>query len=194
MRNSEIYRQTRETEIKVRLELDGDGLANINTPIYFFNHMLELFAKHGLFNIEVEATGDVEVDYHHMVEDIGICLGRALNDALGDKTSIKRYNSVFIPMDEALVFASIDISGRPFLVFDMDFPLDRIGNFETELVKEFLVGFVNNGKLTLHVKLISGENTHHIIEALFKALGRVLSGAVEKDPRVNGVPSTKGLI
>ena len=156
MRNSEIYRQTRETEIKVRLELDGDGLANINTPIYFFNHMLELFAKHGLFNIEVEATGDVEVDYHHMVEDIGICLGRALNDALGDKTSIKRYNSVFIPMDEALVFASLDISGRPFLVFDIDFPLERIGSFETELVKEFLVGFVNNGKLTLHVKLISG--------------------------------------
>ncbi|HHU70110.1 MAG TPA: imidazoleglycerol-phosphate dehydratase HisB [Thermoanaerobacterales bacterium] len=194
MRNSEIYRQTRETEIKVRLELDGDGLANINTPIYFFNHMLELFAKHGLFNIEVEATGDVEVDYHHMVEDIGICLGRALNDALGDKTSIKRYNSVFIPMDEALVFASLDISGRPFLVFDIDFPLERIGSFETELVKEFLVGFVNNGKLTLHVKLISGENTHHIIEALFKSFGRALSGAVEKDPRIKGVPSTKGLI
>ena len=194
MRNSEIYRQTRETEIKVRLELDGDGLANINTPIYFFNHMLELFAKHGLFNIEVEATGDVEVDYHHMVEDIGICLGRALNDALGDKTSIKRYNSVFIPMDEALVFASLDISGRPFLVFDIDFPLERIGSFETELVKEFLVGFVNNGKLTLHVKLISGENTHHIIEALFKSFGRALSGAVEKDPRIKGVPSTQGLI
>ncbi len=194
MRNSEIYRKTSETEIKVRLELDGDGSANINTPIYFLNHMLELFTKHGLFNIEVEATGDVEVDYHHTIEDIGICLGRALDNALGDKTSIKRYNSVFVPMDEALVFASIDISGRPFLVFDMDFPLDRIGNFETELVKEFLVGFVNNGKLTLHVKLISGENTHHIIEALFKALGRVLLGAVEKDPRIKGVPSTKGLI
>lgn len=194
MRNSEIFRKTNETEIKVRLELDGDGLANINTPIYFFNHMLELFTKHGLFNIEVKATGDVEVDFHHTVEDIGICLGRALYDALGDKKSIKRYNSVFIPMDEALVFASIDISGRPFLSFDIDFPLERIGNFETELVKEFLVGFVNNGKLTLHVKLVSGVNTHHIIEAIFKALGRVLSGAVEKDSRIKDVPSTKGLI
>lgn len=194
IRKGEIHRKTGETEIKVNMNLDGEGIGRINTPIPFLNHMLELFAKHSLFDIELTASGDVEVDFHHTVEDIGICLGKAFNEALGDKKGIKRFCSAFIPMDEALVLLAADISGRPFLKYDVSIPAERVGNFDTELVEEFFRAFVNSGNFTLHVRLIEGKNAHHIIEAVFKALGRVLSGAVELDSRIKGVPSTKGIL
>lgn len=194
IRKGEIHRKTGETEIKVNMNLDGEGIGRINTPIPFLNHMLELFARHSLFDIELTASGDVEVDFHHTVEDIGICLGKAFNEALGDKKGIKRFCSAFIPMDEALVLLAADISGRPFLKYDVSIPAERVGNFDTELVEEFFRAFVNSGNFTLHVRLIEGKNAHHIIEAVFKALGRVLSGAVELDSRIKGVPSTKGIL
>ncbi|NPV43294.1 MAG: imidazoleglycerol-phosphate dehydratase HisB [Firmicutes bacterium] len=194
VRKGEIHRKTGETEIKINMNLDGEGIGRINTPIPFLNHMLELFAKHSLFDLELTASGDVEVDFHHTVEDIGICLGKAFNKALGDKRGIKRFCSAFIPMDEALVLLAADISGRPFLKYDVNIPAERVGNFDTELVEEFFRAFVNNGNFTLHVRLIEGKNAHHIIEAVFKALGRVLSGAVELDSRIKGVPSTKGIL
>jgi imidazoleglycerol-phosphate dehydratase len=194
VRKGEIHRKTGETEIKVNMNLDGEGIGRINTPIPFLNHMLELFAKHSLFDLELTASGDVEVDFHHTVEDIGICLGKAFNKALGDKRGIKRFCSAFIPMDEALVLLAADISGRPFLKYDVSIPAERVGNFDTELVEEFFRAFVNSGNFTLHVRLIEGKNAHHIIEAVFKALGRVLSGAVELDSRIKGVPSTKGIL
>jgi len=194
VRKGEIHRKTGETEIKVNMNLDGEGIGRINTPIPFLNHMLELFTKHSLFDLELTASGDVEVDFHHTVEDIGICLGKAFNKALGDKRGIKRFCSAFIPMDEALVLLAADISGRPFLKYDVNIPAERVGNFDTELVEEFFRAFVNSGNFTLHVRLIEGKNAHHIIEAVFKALGRVLSGAVELDSRIKGVPSTKGIL
>ncbi|QSQ09619.1 Imidazoleglycerol-phosphate dehydratase [Koleobacter methoxysyntrophicus] len=194
VRKGEIHRKTGETEIKVNMNLDGEGIGRINTPIPFLNHMLELFAKHSLFDLELTASGDVEVDFHHTVEDIGICLGKAFNKALGDKKGIKRFCSAFIPMDEALILLAADISGRPFLKYDVNIPAERVGNFDTELVEEFFRAFVNSGNFTLHVRLIEGKNAHHIIEAVFKALGRVLSGAVELDSRIKGVPSTKGIL
>lgn len=194
IRKGEIHRKTGETEIKVNMNLDGEGIGRINTPIPFLNHMLELFAKHSLFDLELTASGDVEVDFHHTVEDIGICLGKAFNKALGDKRGIKRFCSAFIPMDEALVLLAADISGRPFLKYDVNIPAERVGTFDTELVEEFFRAFVNSGNFTLHVRLIEGKNAHHIIEAVFKALGRVLSGAVELDSRIKGVPSTKGIL
>ncbi|MDK2901864.1 MAG: imidazoleglycerol-phosphate dehydratase [Thermosediminibacterales bacterium] len=194
VRKGEIHRKTGETEIKVNMNLDGEGIGRINTPIPFLNHMLELFTKHSLFDLELTASGDVEVDFHHTVEDIGICLGKAFNKALGDKRGIKRFCSAFIPMDEALVLLAADISGRPFLKYDVSIPAERVGNFDTELVEEFFRAFVNSGNFTLHVRLIEGKNAHHIIEAVFKALGRVLSGAVELDSRIKGVPSTKGIL
>lgn len=194
IRKGEIHRKTGETEIKVNMNLDGEGIGRINTPIPFLNHMLELFTKHSLFDLELTASGDVEVDFHHTVEDIGICLGKAFNKALGDKRGIKRFCSAFIPMDEALVLLAADISGRPFLKYDVNIPAERVGTFDTELVEEFFRAFVNSGNFTLHVRLIEGKNAHHIIEAVFKALGRVLSGAVELDSRIKGVPSTKGIL
>jgi imidazoleglycerol-phosphate dehydratase len=194
VRKGEIHRKTGETEIKVNMNLDGEGIGRINTPIPFLNHMLELFTKHSLFDLELTASGDVEVDFHHTVEDIGICLGKAFNKALGDKRGIKRFCSAFIPMDEALVLLAADISGRPFLKYDVSIPAERVGTFDTELVEEFFRAFVNSGNFTLHVRLIEGKNAHHIIEAVFKALGRVLSGAVELDSRIKGVPSTKGIL
>ncbi len=195
MRISEIKRTTKETDIKLTLNIDGTGKSNINTGVGFFDHMLTLFASHGMFDLDVECKGDLEVDAHHTVEDVGICLGKAFAEALGDMKGIKRYADKIIPMDESLVLSAIDISGRPHLSLDLEVPAKRVGNFDTELVGEFFVSFVRNAKLTLHIKKLAGRNTHHIIEGCFKAFGRTLDEATMIDPRREGVlPSTKGVL
>lgn len=191
-RIAEITRQTAETSITASLNLDGTGRSEITTGIGFFDHMLILFAKHGFFDLNVNALGDLHIDGHHTVEDTGIVLGQALFKALGDKSGIKRYGTVFVPMDEALVMVSLDISGRPFLAFDVEIPTERIGTFDSELVEEFLRALVVHAGLTLHVRLITGKNAHHIVEGVFKALGRVLDEATSRDERIVGVMSTKG--
>ncbi len=192
MRNADIHRETGETRVAITINLDGSGKSEIKTPIAFLNHMLELFVKHSMIDLKIEAEGDIYVDYHHTVEDVGICLGKALFAALGDKASINRYGSCFIPMDETLVLCAIDLSGRPYLVYDVDFKREKVGNFDAELVKEFLQAVVSHGMFNLHIKLLWGENTHHIIEAVFKAFGRSLRAAIEMDKREDGIPSTKG--
>ncbi len=195
MRISEIKRTTKETDIKLTLNIDGTGKSNINTGVGFFDHMLTLFASHGMFDLDVQCKGDLEVDAHHTVEDVGICLGKAFAEALGDMKGIKRYADKIIPMDESLVLSAIDISGRPHLSLDLEVPAKRVGNFDTELVGEFFVSFVRNAKLTLHIKKLAGRNTHHIIEGCFKAFGRTLDEATMIDPRREGVlPSTKGVL
>lgn len=191
-RIAEITRQTAETSITASLNLDGAGRSEITTGIGFFDHMLILFAKHGFFDLNVNALGDLHIDGHHTVEDTGIVLGQALFKALGDKSGIKRYGTVFVPMDEALVMVSLDISGRPFLAFDVEIPTERIGTFDSELVEEFLRALVVHAGLTLHVRLITGKNAHHIVEGVFKALGRALDEATSRDERIVGVMSTKG--
>ncbi|NLZ51850.1 MAG: imidazoleglycerol-phosphate dehydratase HisB [Thermoanaerobacteraceae bacterium] len=193
-RTADVYRKTGETEIKTKINLDGQGHHNIHTPAFFFNHMLNLFSRHALFDLEIDAKGDIEVDFHHLVEDVGIVLGEAFLKALGNKEGIKRYGSFYVPMDEALAFCSLDLSGRPFLYFDAEFSRDKVGEFDVELVKEFFIAFANNARITMHLEIIRGENTHHMIEALFKALGRALREAVAFDPREKGVPSTKGIL
>jgi len=193
-RGARIERQTSETKISLSWELDGEGLSKIKSPLPFLNHMLVLLAKHGFFNLRIIATGDVEVDPHHLTEDLGICLGEALKKALGDKKGICRYGFTLLPMDEVLVAISLDISGRPFLSLKMP-KKRRKGAFDIELLKEFLKGFVNQSGITLHINLISGENLHHIIEAIFKGLGKALDAATKIDPRAkNTIPSTKGKI
>ncbi|SDC51364.1 MULTISPECIES: imidazoleglycerol-phosphate dehydratase HisB [unclassified Candidatus Frackibacter] len=192
MRSAEIKRQTSETDIKLNLDLDGEGRSQINTGVPFLNHMLDLFTKHGLFNLELEASGDLEIDAHHTVEDIGICLGKAINEAVGDKAGIKRYSTEYVPMDEALISVSLDLSGRAYLAYGLELTKERVGDFDTELVREFMRAVSYNGGITLHLRQLAGENTHHIIEAAFKALGRTLRQAVEKDDRIDGVMSTKG--
>ncbi|KYZ75196.1 imidazoleglycerol-phosphate dehydratase [Anaerosporomusa subterranea] len=194
MRETTIERQTGETRIYASLCLDGEGNSTLSTGIGFFDHMLTLWSKHGLIDLTLKAEGDLCVDGHHTVEDCGIVLGQALAKCLGDKQGIRRYGTVFLPMDEALVMVSIDISGRPFLACDLELPAANLGGFETELVEEFLRALVVNAGLTLHVKQMAGKNTHHIIEAVFKALGRALDEATSLDPRVKGVPSTKGVL
>ncbi|MDI3534717.1 MAG: imidazoleglycerol-phosphate dehydratase [Thermosediminibacterales bacterium] len=193
-RKADYNRATRETDIKVSLNLDGEGVSEISTPIGFFNHMLELFAKHSGFDLKIQAKGDIQVDYHHTIEDIGICLGLALKKALNNKTGINRYGSVLIPMDETLAQIVVDISGRPYLVFDVKFNNEKVGDFDTELVEEFFRAFCYNAQITLHVRLVYGFNTHHIIEALFKGLGRGIAEAVAINPKTKGVPSTKGVL
>lgn len=192
MRKSEISRATTETNINIKINLDGKGSYNLDTGVPFLDHMLALWARHGMFDLEVEAQGDIEVDDHHTVEDIGICLGKSIFDALGDKAGIKRYGTAFVPMDESLAMVCVDISGRAFLAFDAAMPTQKVGDFDTELVEEFLRAFANQGGMTLHVRLLAGKNTHHIIEAIFKALGRALREAVSIDERIEGVMSTKG--
>lgn len=192
IRTAEIKRQTRETNITASLTIDGAGRSEIATGIGFFDHMLILFAKHGFFDLTVTAIGDLHIDGHHTVEDTGIVLGQTLLKALGDKNGIKRYGTAFVPMDEALVMVSLDISGRPFLAFDVDIPTERIGTFDSELVEEFLRALVVHAGLTLHVRLITGKNAHHIVEGVFKALGRALDEATSQDERIVGVLSTKG--
>lgn len=189
-----LERNTKETQIKLTLNLDGSGKTSIETGVGFFDHMLNLMAFHGNLDLEIKAKGDLEVCDHHLVEDVGILFGKAFLKALGDKRGIKRYGTFFIPMDEALAQVSIDISGRSFLVFECDFKRDSIGNFSTEMVKEFFRAFAFNAEITLHERVIYGENDHHKIEALFKATGRVLREAREIDENNMVLPSTKGML
>ncbi|CAM3701930.1 imidazoleglycerol-phosphate dehydratase HisB [Marinicrinis lubricantis] len=193
-REAQIQRTTNETDIKLAFAVDGSGEAKLETDVPFLNHMLDLFAKHGQFNLEVTARGDIEIDDHHTVEDIGICLGQALYKALGDKKGIKRYASVFVPMDEALAQVVIDLSNRPHFEYRAEYPSQQVGSFSTELVQEFLWKLALEARMTLHVIVHYGQNTHHMIEAVFKALGRALDEATTIDPRVQGVPSTKGVL
>ncbi|MBC7326070.1 MAG: imidazoleglycerol-phosphate dehydratase HisB [Moorella sp. (in: Bacteria)] len=191
-RETLIERQTTETSICVRLDLDGSGRWQGSSGIPFFDHLLAQLARQGFLDLELRAEGDLEVDNHHTVEDIGICLGEAVKKALGDKAGINRYGSALVPMDEALVQVVLDCSGRPYLAYNLELPPGRIGSLETELIEEFLRAFTSHGGLTLHVRKLAGRNGHHIAEALFKALGRAIREAVAVDPRVRGVPSTKG--
>ncbi|MDN5344722.1 MAG: imidazoleglycerol-phosphate dehydratase [Clostridia bacterium] len=191
-REALIERQTAETNIRVELNLDGNGQWQGSSGIPFFDHLLAQLTRHGLLDLTIGAAGDLEVDNHHTVEDTGICLGQALKAALGDKAGINRYGSALVPMDEALVQVALDFSGRPYLAYDLDLPPVRMGSLETELIEEFLRALVNHSGLTLHVAKLAGRNSHHIVEALFKALGRAIREAVTLDPRVQGVPSTKG--
>ena len=193
-RKSQIERSTKETQIKLNLDLDGSGQSRIDTGIGFFNHMLTHVAMHGLFDLEVEAAGDLEVDGHHTVEDVGISLGLAFKEAVGDKRGIKRYGSSYTPMDEALSLVVVDISNRPFLAYNVDTVKAGLGEFDLELAEEFMRAFAVNAGVTLHINLVSGSNLHHIVESVFKGLGRALRQAVERDERVKGVPSTKGVL
>jgi len=193
-RKGEYKRKTLETEIEVKMNLDGKGISNLQTEIYFLNHMLELFARHGLFNLEIKARGDLEVDYHHTVEDIGICLGEAIKNALQDKKGIRRYGSTILPMDESLLHVAIDLSGRGQLTYKAQFEQERVGSFEVNLVEEFFRALSYHAGMTLHINLLYGKNSHHIIEAIFKAFGRVLDEATREDNRLEDVFSTKGII
>ena len=193
-RTATIHRQTNETDIEISLNLDGEGHWACETGVPFLDHMLSHVAAHGLLDLEVRATGDTEIDDHHTVEDVGIVLGQALAQTVGDKRGITRYGSHLMPMDEALVLVALDFSGRGLLVYDVALPAARVGTFDTELGGEFLRALAHNAGLTLHVKLLHGENTHHILEAAFKGLGRALGQAVAIDPRRGGVPSTKGTL
>ncbi len=194
-RQTRVERKTKETEITLQLNLDGTGASKIQTPIPFFSHMLEAWSKHGLMDLAIEAQGDVEVDQHHTVEDVGIVLGQALRRALGDKKGIVRFGTAFVPMDEALVSASVDVSGRPFLVFSVPVARTRVSNFDLDLLQEFFRAFAFNAEVTLHVTLHYGHNLHHITEAVFKAVGRALAEATRINPRIAGVlPSTKGTL
>jgi len=192
MRTAEIQRTTGETDIRVRIGLDGSGTCDAATGVGFFDHMLTLLARHALVDLEVRASGDLETGSHHTVEDTGITIGQALDAALGDRAGITRYGSALVPMDECLVQAAVDVSGRPFLAFDAPLPFGTVGGFETDLLEEFLRGLVNHARLTLHVRLLAGANPHHVIECCFKAVARALREAVAPDPRATGVPSTKG--
>ena len=194
MRESRKERATSETDIRVVLDLDGTGTVDVETGVPFFDHMLNAFGRHGLFDLTVDARGDIEIDAHHTVEDVGIVIGSAIAEALGDKAGIARFGTATIPMDEALVLASIDLSGRGGLYWDVELPIEIIGTFDTSLAKEFLIALATNAGLTLHVRSIAGDNAHHIVEAAFKAVARALSQAVALDPRVVGVPSTKGAL
>jgi imidazoleglycerol-phosphate dehydratase len=193
-REATIQRKTNETDIELAFSVDGEGRTELNTGVPFLSHMLDLFAKHGQFDLSVNANGDIEVDGHHTTEDIGICIGQALREALGDKKGIKRYGNAFVPMDEALAQVVIDLSNRPHLEFRGEFPSKQVGTFDTELVHEFLWKLALEARMNLHVIVHYGHNTHHMIEAVFKALGRALDEATMVDPRVKGVPSTKGLL
>ncbi len=195
MRNAEIIRNTNETKIALTLELDGSGKSEISSGCPFLDHMLTLFAAHGRFDLKLNCNGDTEVDYHHTVEDIGIALGDALRAALGDKRGIKRYGYMILPMDETLILTALDISGRSLLNYGLSVPTQKVGDFDTELVEEFFLGFVRHAELTLHIKQIDGKNSHHIIEGTFKSFARSLSAAVSLDAaRPNDIPSTKGLL
>lgn len=192
-RKSSIKRKTSETSIKLGFSIDGSGKGKIDSGIPFLDHMLTLFAKHGLFDLNIEATGDLEIDYHHTVEDIGIVLGQAITKAVGEKKGIRRYGSALLPMDETLASVALDISGRPYLVYNVALPKrGRIREFDADLVEDFFQALVNNSGMTLHINLRYGRNIHHIFEAVFKAFGRALDEATTIDNRVSGVPSTKG--
>lgn len=195
MRKAELERRTAETAIRLSLDLDGEGKSEIDTGCGFLDHMLTLFARHGRFDLKVSCKGDTYVDDHHTVEDIGICLGDAFARALGDKRGIVRYGSCTLPMDEALILTAVDISGRGMLCYDLDIPTQKVGTFDTELTKEFLIAFARRSDMTVHVRQLAGENSHHIIEGAFKSLARSLRTAVSIDGRFSGeIPSTKGVL
>ena len=193
-RTCSIHRETRETDVQLTLDLDGEGRWELDTGVPFLDHMLSHVAKHGLLDLTITCEGDTEVDAHHSVEDIGIVLGQALREALGDKAGISRYGQQMLPMDEALVLVALDFSGRSLLVYEAPLPASRVGDFDTELVPELLQALVRHAGLTLHVKLFHGENTHHIIEAIYKGLGKALRQAVARDPERSDIPSTKGAL
>ena len=192
MRQGSAERATRETEIRASINLDGEGKSSISTGIAFMDHMLTLFAKHGKFDLELAAKGDLEVDCHHTMEDLGLVLGEVTARALGDKKGIRRYGNFLLPMDESLALIALDLSGRPYLVYDLVPPAARIRDLDTALFKEFFQAFCVKGGINLHVQLLKGAEVHHVFEAVFKGLGRALSQAVEPDPRETGIPSTKG--
>lgn len=195
MRTAEIARKTAETDVRLKLCLDGTGVADVDTGIGFLDHMLELFARHGRFDLALRCAGDTGVDGHHSVEDVGICLGRAFAEALGDKAGIRRYGDVTLPMDEALVLAAVDISGRAHMSYGLRVHAGRLGAFETELAEEFFVAFAREAGITLHLRQLDGRNSHHVLEAAFKALGRALRAAAAVDPALQGeIPSTKGIL
>ena len=191
-RRARVARTTKETDITVELNVDGRGHAEVDTGVPFLNHMLEIFARHGFFDVTVRARGDLEVDQHHTVEDVGLTLGQALREALGDKAGIRRFGDAACPLDEALVHAVVDLSGRPFLAYNLKIKHARVGDFDTELLHDFMLAFVNQAGMNLHLHQVQGRNPHHIIEAAFKALARALDQAKQVDPRVEGVLSTKG--
>jgi imidazoleglycerol-phosphate dehydratase len=193
MRKAKVERKTKETDIVSEINLDGSGKYSINTSIPFLDHMLSLMCKHGLFDAKLKAKGDIDIDYHHTVEDVGIVIGKAVKQALGDMKGISRYGHSLTPMDEALAIVGIDISGRPYLVYKVGFPKkSKLKDFDPDLVEDFLHAFVSNCGITLHVNVLYGRNTHHIIEAVFKAIGRALRQAVTIEPRIKGLPTTKG--
>lgn len=191
-RIGKITRKTKETDIHMRLNLDGQGNADISTGIGFFDHMLNSFARHGFFDLELTADGDLDVDCHHTVEDTGIVLGEAIAKAIGDKKGIRRYGSFVLPMDEALAFVAIDLSGRPYFVSEMDFPASKTGDFDTDMVREFFYAVSYNAGMNLHIRILSGSNTHHMVEAVFKGFAKALDEATGFDPRIHDVLSTKG--
>jgi len=191
-RKASIERVTKETQIKLALNIDGSGKAKVCTSVPFLDHMLNLFARHGLFDLEVDAKGDIDIDFHHTVEDIGIVLGDAFRQALGEKKGIRRYGQATVPMDETLANVAVDLSGRPYLVYNVRLPKVKIGEFDVELVREFFQAFANNCGLNLHLNVMYGDNVHHMIEACFKAAARALDQATQLDPRIEGVLSTKG--
>jgi len=193
-RQATVERQTRETQIKLTLGLDGTGQSAISTGVGFLDHMLELLARHGCFDISVEATGDTQVDDHHTVEDVGICLGQALSEGLGTKAGIRRFGFASVPMQDSLANVTVDLGGRYFLAFNAQFPSPKIGTLDSELVQEFMEAFASNAAMNLHINVPYGTNTHHVAEAIFKGLARSLRAAVEADPRMEGLPTSKGLI
>ena len=192
MRKADLHRKTTETDIRLSLNLDGEGTYQIATGVPFLNHMLELFAKHGFFDLTLRASGDVEIDDHHTVEDVGLALGQAFREALGDKKGIRRFGEATVPLDEALVSCVVDLSGRPFLAYNLQISQEKVGNFATELIHDFFLAFTNQLAMNLHFNMTQGRNPHHIIEAAFKAFARALSSATQPDSRVKGVLSTKG--
>ncbi len=192
MRSAEVHRNTLETQVRVKLDLDGGGTAKLATGIGFLDHMLDQIARHGMVDLEIEAKGDLHIDAHHTVEDVGITLGQALAKAIGDKKGVRRYGHAYVPLDEALSRVVVDLSGRPGLVFEVPFVRAAIGEFDVDLVREFFQGLVNHAAMTVHVDALRGDNAHHQAETVFKAFGRALRMAVEADPRATGVPSTKG--
>ena len=195
MRTGEIIRKTGETSVRLALNLDGSGKSELDTGVGFLNHMLTLFSRHGRFDLSVRCSGDTEVDDHHSVEDIGICLGQAFRKALGERRGVRRYGDILLPMDEALILCAADLSGRSTLCAELRIPAEKIGTFDTELCEEFLLAFVREAGITLHVRQLAGSNSHHIVEGVFKALGRVLREAVSIDPDIAGeIPSTKGVL
>lgn len=194
IRKAEFNRKTKETDIALTLDIDGTGISDVNTGIGFFNHMLEGFAKHGFFDLKLRVNGDLEVDGHHTVEDTGIVLGTAIREAIGDKEGIKRYGSFILPMDDALCLCAIDLCGRPYFAYDCDFPVERVGELDTELVREFFYAVCYSAGMNLHIKMLDGSNAHHMIEAMFKAFAKALDEATSYDERIKGVLSTKGAL